>query len=703
MSFLAPLFLIGALAVAGPIIFHLIRRTTRERTVFSSLMFLQPSPPRLTQRRRIEHLLLLALRCLALGLLVFGFARPFIKKSFAGAGSSGEPRQTVLLLDVSASMRRSGLWAAAQEKVRARVRESAPSDRVAVYTFARSLTPLVTFEEWQASVPADRTALVSGRLASISPGWSSTELGRALTEAAELLGNLDATQVRGVRQVVVISDLQSGSHLEALQTYEWPKGVQLAVESVKAAGSANAGLQLLPVGEDAASETAAAARVRVSNAADAKREQFKVGWTRGDAAFVGAPVDVYVPPGQSRIVTLPLPADRAATERIVLRGDDDEFDNTVYVAPMEDRKLDVAYVGSDAADDSHQSLFFLQRALPRSAHLKVSALPLRPDRDWPANLIASAPLWVVTDALPDAQVKLLRAQVMAGRTVLFVPKNADGGATLGSLLGSEELALEEAHPETYAMFGEIDFQHPLFAAFADPRFSDFTKIHVWKYRRLKSPLPPVAQVAARFDNGDPALLDVPVGKGRVLALFTGWNADDSQLAVSSKFVPLIHAIVERAAAFTAELPSYAVGDGLPLTDLQAGGTQLVSVRLPSGRIATAPADSAVFTGTTEPGIYRVTSGARSRSFAVNLEPSESRTAPISVDELERFGAPAAKPAQTDSVVEARRETALQAIETEEHQKLWRWFLLATLLVLLAETALAGRTARANLTEGGTPS
>ncbi len=45
MSFLAPFFLLGALAVAAPILFHLIRRTTRERKAFSSVMFLLPSPP----------------------------------------------------------------------------------------------------------------------------------------------------------------------------------------------------------------------------------------------------------------------------------------------------------------------------------------------------------------------------------------------------------------------------------------------------------------------------------------------------------------------------------------------------------------------------------------------------------------------------------------------------------------------------------
>ena len=59
MNFLAPFFLIGGAALALPIIYHLVRRTTRERTVFSSLMFLLPSPPRISKRHRLEHLLLL--------------------------------------------------------------------------------------------------------------------------------------------------------------------------------------------------------------------------------------------------------------------------------------------------------------------------------------------------------------------------------------------------------------------------------------------------------------------------------------------------------------------------------------------------------------------------------------------------------------------------------------------------------------------
>ena len=71
MSMLTPLYALGLLAVSLPIIFHLIRRQPRGQFEFSSLMFLSPSPPRIAKRSRLDHLLLLLLRGLALSLLGF--------------------------------------------------------------------------------------------------------------------------------------------------------------------------------------------------------------------------------------------------------------------------------------------------------------------------------------------------------------------------------------------------------------------------------------------------------------------------------------------------------------------------------------------------------------------------------------------------------------------------------------------------------
>src|ERR1043166_4022733 len=115
MSFLAPLFVLGALAIAAPIIFHLIRRTSREKIPFSSLMFLQPTPPRVTRKSRLENILLLILRCAVLFLLALAFARPFLRNPLHASSGKGSATRTVGLLDTSESMRRKNLGGDAKD------------------------------------------------------------------------------------------------------------------------------------------------------------------------------------------------------------------------------------------------------------------------------------------------------------------------------------------------------------------------------------------------------------------------------------------------------------------------------------------------------------------------------------------------------------------------------------------------------------
>ena len=60
--------------------------------------------------------------------------------------------------------------------------------------------------------------------------------------------------------------------------------------------------------------------------------------------------------------------------------------------------------------------------------------------------------------------------------------------------------------------------------------------------------------------------------------------------------------------------------------------------------------------------------------------------------MEQLGLPISKP-KAAGVETVENKTVLQGIEAENRQKLWRWFIAATLALLLAETAVAGWTAR----------
>jgi hypothetical protein len=698
MNFLAPLFLLGGLAVALPVIFHLIRRTTRERKSFSSLMFLMPSPPRLTRRSRLEHLLLLLLRCAVLCLFALGFARPFIKKALDIGLPSGTAKRTVLLVDTSASMRRANLWADARARAESLVRDASPADQIALMTFDRQPHELITFDEWNRTAAGERVALAVRKLAESSPGWSSTHLGEAVINAAETLADTRGNAVTGPRQIIVISDLQEGSRIEQLQGYEWPKGIEVSVEPVKPRRVSNAGLQLVTETDDGSTKEATSVRVRVANSADSKLDQFKVGWAATDSrTFAAQPINVYAPAGQSRIVAVPLITNVPASmkpDRIVLQGDEEDFDNTVYVIPPEQSRMSVLYLGAESEKDPHQPLYFLQRGFQDTRRTAVRIVQSTTNKIWS--------LAVLTEAISDVLAKSVHDEITTGKVALVVMKDEHVAPTLSQLLGVERINVHEAQVRNYAMLADIDFRHPLFAPFADPRFSDFTKIHFWKYRKLETNGLPNARVLAKFDTGDPALLEVPVGKGKLFLLTSGWQPEDSQLALSTKFVPLLYAFLEQSGSVSPPPVQFYVGDSAPLGPNETGSV----VHTPDGSELRLRSDEAIFSQTMTPGIYTLGTANRSadisvrsnsesplgRRFAVNLDASESRTAPMPLDELERLGAPVLHQ-PTVASREAERKVRLRNTELEERQKLWRWFLLGTLGILLVETWLAGRTAR----------
>jgi hypothetical protein len=238
------------------------------------------------------------------------------------------------------------------------------------------------------------------------------------------------------------------------------------------------------------------------------------------------------------------------------------------------------------------------------------------------------------------------------------------------------------------MLTDIEFGHPLFAPFADARFSDFTKIHFWKYRKLDFSSLTNARTLARFDTGDPAIVSIPSGKGRVFVFASGWHPADSQLGLSSKFVPLMYSLVELSGAAPPLPAQQFIGDPLPLPATAAGTTTL---RLPQGTTVELKPGQTNFAAL-EPGIYVAVSGGATNRFAVNLEPAESRTAPGPADELERLGVPG--PASTPlAASDPERQVRLQNAELEARQKLWRWLIVAALVMLGVETWLAGWTAR----------
>ena len=110
ISFLAPVFLLGAAALAVPIIIHLVHRQKPEGTAFPSLMFLRQIPYKAQRRQKIRHWFLFLTRCLAMILIAMAFARPLFQGAdVAGALTTGG-RDLVVAVDRSFSMGYGGRW-----------------------------------------------------------------------------------------------------------------------------------------------------------------------------------------------------------------------------------------------------------------------------------------------------------------------------------------------------------------------------------------------------------------------------------------------------------------------------------------------------------------------------------------------------------------------------------------------------------------
>lgn len=698
MEFLTPWFLAGIGAVSLPIVFHMIRRTPKGRMPFSTLMFLEPSPPRITSRSKLDHWLLLLLRAAALILLALAFGRPFWRAIQETSDSADSGRRVAVVIDTSASMRRADLWERAIDAAKKQVQELGEHDRLAVYAFDRELRTVFSFDEWSQVDDSVRKELITKRIDELKPGWGKTDLGHALAHVSELLDALSIeesqTSDSAPRQIVVISDVQAGASLAALRGYVWPERVGVTLERIVPGAETNVGIQLVGFHKQNAFQEDAQVRVRVSNSNDSTAENFKLAWLDADGSPIAtAEADVYVAPGEARIVRAPMLPDGRTSSRLRLSGDEHDFDNTAYIQSAVQRQLNVMYLGGEWRDEIDSAAFLSEFMFPEHRYRRINVIEHNSESSAVAVDAKDVRMALVTRALTSGEGKMLNAFAASGGTVVFAPATAEQFSTLSLLLddpSENAFVVVEANVDGYAMFASVNFEHPLLAPFAEANFTDFTSIHVWNHREFDVSQIGECDVMARFDGGQPAIVSKTLGRGRLVVFATSWNTVDSQLAQSSKLSPLLNVILEHDAGGQPIVESYSVGDAVPVAHWRAA-SGAVSVTPPQGEPISVEESEASFSGTGEPGVYKISAGEQSVGFVVNVDPDESKTSPLPKEELEALGVLVSNgvlPNRTGEMTD--RERQMRSQELEKQQKLWRWLVLAALVFLFAETWLSKR-------------
>ncbi len=681
MSWLFPLYALGALALAAPVLFHMFQRRPHGQQEFSSLMFLEATPPRLTRRSRLSDWLLLLLRASVLLLLAAAFARPFLRSSSL-LDLDASARSVALLVDTSASMRRDGIWDRTQESVSKVVSELRPTDQVMLIGFDRDPETLISFEAWEETDASQRIPLVTAQTAGLQPSWYATDFSAAMIEASDaLLQQRLVEDSKQPLQVVVFTDLQEGSDLAGLQTYEWPEDVTIDIRTVVPEKKTNASIQSLPPepGETDASQI----RVIVRNEAESDRGQFQLTWNTPDAR----PVDVYVPPGQTRVAKITQPS---GAIHLSLTGDDNTFDNELYLSETTPIKQKLYYFG-DESDSDQAGLFFYLKQSSLDTRLREVTI----ERPQPQSLATATPeqcpLIVVSKPLVGNALTDLNRYVSRGGRLLIVltERLGDSAAVefLGNVLRLANVEVINSDDRDYSLLSQIDFQHALFQPFADPRFSDFSRIQFWSHRRIASTDDDPWTILAGLDDDTPALVEKKLDAGTAWVLTSGWQPIESRLALSSKFIPLLHGFYGGVTESTTPTVSYRVGQPIEIPEIAEPSTVLG----PQGQVYSLDEKATSFDDVEEPGIYTLKQNGRETALAVNLTRNESHTTAMMPDQLEQLGLKLGEQKSLDAMKKEKR--LMRNKELESNQKLWRWGVLAALVAVAMETWMAGRLAR----------
>lgn len=750
MSFLTPAILAGLAAVAIPLWVHLTNRERSDVVSFPSLMFLEKIPYRAIRRQKVRHWLLLAARCLALALLVAAFARPVLDRTPLAAAGGTAAREVAVLVDRSYSMAHGDRWEQALTAARRFVGSLGPEDRAS----------LVFFD--QGARAAVRSSLDRARLRA---ALDTARVGSGVTRfapALKLAGTIMETSDRGRREVVLISDFQERGWA-GTEDFQLPSGVGLVPAPVGAEIGNNA--LVATVGfrrELVQGRERVTATARVQN--------------RGADTLRSLPVTLELDgretetlattlaPGETGALTFGAFTLSEADTRGVVRIPEDALptDDALHFVLSPGEAVSVLVL--EEGRRPRQSLF-LRRAL-EIGESPVFQVEVEAAAAFRPGDLAGRDVVVLNGAPfprdPGGEALASFVESGGGLLVALGERSAFAGSAErvmpGDVAGPRDR--DEGRGGTLS---SLEYSHPVFELFRDPRSGDFSGSRFFRYRPLRpdprltargssaagigeegepagraevgeGPEPsagpssddPEVTVLARFDDGAPALVERRAGAGRVLVWTSTLDSFWNDLPLQPIFLPFVHRMGRYLAEYREPTPWLGVGQVLALGDAgdapREEGTDVGTVasllswdegdriaRTPSGAILTLPpGGEGGFLPLEEHGFYEIRrpgeSGGALATLAVNPDLSESELEPLDPEELARaVTAPGAAPALAGGA-----EGTLGPADREQRQALWRYLLVTAFLLLAVETVASNRLSRAArsvvgpLGEGGSP-
>jgi hypothetical protein len=687
--FLAPLFLMGLIAIGVPIWLHRVARANPVQHPFPSLMLLEASEMQRTAKRTLRYWLLLAVRILLLAALAFAFAGPLWQRKNAAA-IDDDTRLHAIVLDASLSMQQAETWPRAMAAVGTVIESLRPSDQIMLVRAAGRRMDIV-----QEPISARDAGTLRASLSSVQPGIERLDFGFAMSSAEQwlrtphppaILHLISDFQQSGAplrfadleppaRSQVLMHDVGDLNHGNAYieqaalsegdnralevrirSTHREPQqrtvvlqvdGKELARRSITlAASSATPSSERNVAGEGGGS---ALARAEGERAADALA-------TDNGALTSVLFEEVTFAPGAHRIEAMLEPHDALSQ--------DDRF---FAVLEHSDPKALLLARSIDADDAAYFAAAIGALTAPRVAvSRELAGTFVRGEFDDQAVL-------VVPDIFSLSSTAAARVEdyVSAGGALLTT-LGTDARVTQHPLFSSWQIDAPRNAPVT---IGEIDASHPILRdtpAWHRVRFFRQRHVEVGENDR----------VLIAHSDGSPLLIERSLGAGRMLVLTAPIDRAWNDLAIHPIFVQFISQATRYLIGRNNAASSVTVGAPVTTGLTRVAGGQIFD---PSGKRAldlasTTNADRLV---PNEVGFYEIRHAHGERWLAVNTDRRESSLRRLTSDYVARWQALRQRTPPTASAT-----TEVKA-KTETHS-LGPALIWIAAMLLLIELLLANR-------------
>jgi hypothetical protein len=655
-------------AIALPIIFHLFFRLRRQVREFPSLMFFLRIDPRLSAKRKIHEWLILLLRCLFLALLILALLRPIL-----GTTGSRESVARVVLIDNSGSM---AAPAASGGMSKLTLAARATETLLASAKSGDATAVQLMLPDPTATLPGKfdaAPAVARDAVAKLTPSDGAAPVAKAIRLALATLDGAKAPQ----HELDILTDLQTKNwslgELDAETT-----NCRIVVHRIESAALSGGSVSLeatdlparaIPAGRVTPvrfileNHGPAAAHARVNSSDDSGKNLSR---------------DVEVGAGASVPVTLtfsfPNPGFHWA--QVWLEGD---------AAPSASR-AEIGFFCTDA-----------RKAIFAGTKTDFGAMPYAVAPGGNADLsgieadfvgadqlgasLAAKPLAVaVTWEGISADGGALQDYVRQGGT-LFVLPSPETGAAVGKVtpdwLGASPGVLNKvAAPEPVVLLRPGDpFWRDLLDASGQPKLGG---LRVFQYLPVKTDGNWQTLIASA--KGAPLLARRTLEHGQIFASGLAFTPKWSSLPLKAGFVVMMQTAVFGAQAEHLPIQSIRAGEDLrfDFSDAQTAVDSLAGAALDWHGVARD------FPGFPRAGVYAISQRDRTSWLAVsgNVEEADAHFLALGPVPLLRNLAHEVVPL-------ARAEDILRSgAEQGGGMSLYRWLLLAALLLLLAETWLA---------------